>query len=142
MVEYERIEEPYEFEEIAGLFMADVVGLSKDYPDLLVDAENKTLRDLEANSWAIKKSAQLNKPEMNRKAFFRGLKLDVKSADEAVVAISIHGAKKKMVREFRSLVAKSAQHFQGILMNVEEFKDFDGPDDENRFFTCLIYNFK
>ncbi|HKC04378.1 MAG TPA: hypothetical protein VKC54_00680 [Patescibacteria group bacterium] len=132
----------YEFEEIAGLFMAEVIGLSRDFPSLMVDTINKTSADLETNSWVIKKSAEVNKTVMSQKAFQRGLEMDIKSAEEEVVMITIHGLQKKIIREFETLVYESAKHFNGLRINDDDIKDFDGNEGDYRFFSHLDYKFR
>lgn len=142
MVEFEDIMVSYEFEDRGNLFMVEVIKLSEDFPSLIVEAENKTIRDLETNSWAIEKSAKLNREEMNRKAFLRGFEMDIKSATESSVMITIHGTQKRIVEEFEEEVYKSAQHFRGIRASDSGLKDFDGPEESFKFFTCATYIFR
>lgn len=142
MVEYEQIMTSYEFEERANLFMDSVMDLSSDFPGLIVESENKTLGDLKANSWAIQKSANLKKLEMNRRAFLRGHEMDIKSANETDIMITIHGIQKRGVRKFESLVDKTAKYFDGMRAVVCDIKNFDGPEGEYKLFVELIYTFR
>lgn len=142
MVEYEQIMTLYEFEDAANFFADSVAELSKNFPDLIVESENKTLSDLEANSWAIQKSASLNKLEMNRRAFLRGYEMDIKSANETDIMVTVHGSQKRNVRKFESLVEKSAKFFGGVRINGCDTKDFDGPEGEHGLFIALIYAFR
>lgn len=141
MVEYKQIVNPYEFEEIANLFITEVTEISKDYPNILVEGGNKTLSDLEANSKAIRKTASSKKPIMNFNVFVRGLEMDIKSVNEVSVLITIHGRERKDVEEFESLTNKTATHFKGIRVNDNYIKNFDGPEGDFRYFLNIMYSF-
>ncbi|QQG41760.1 MAG: hypothetical protein HYV90_00380 [Candidatus Woesebacteria bacterium] len=140
-VEFDGIMAPYEFEDRGHLFMAEVIELSKNFPKLFVEAENKTISDLEANSWAIEKSATLKKGKLNQRAFLRGYEMDIKSADETVIIVTIHGTLKKHIRTFIDEADKIAKAFRGVKMKDNDSSIPDIPEDEFRYFTYVTYIF-
>jgi hypothetical protein len=122
--------------------MADVITLSRDFPDLLVEAENKSLRDLGASTWACKKSAEHKKINLFEKAFARGQERDINSVNETVAQISIHGKNKSKIVEFKSMVKKCADQFGGKMIEEDNNSNPDSPEDGYRFFAYVDYIFR
>lgn len=143
MTEYEDISTDYEFEDRAELFKTDVEELSKDFPDLMAEVENKTRSDLAANLWVLKRAARSENGRMENKAFRSGYPMEAESANRNSVTVMVHGRKKKDIREFIQKVDGIAKSFLGH--RSEDYlteEPEDTPDDQFRFFTRLLYYFE
>ncbi len=121
--------------------MAEVAEIaSRQFPDLLVDVENKTLGDLEANTWACRKSTEQKKPAMYKRAFEIGEEKDYMSATETTIMVSIHGSKRKIIDHFRGLVAFCAKKYCGTKTGEDSNSNYS--DADYRFFTYVNYSFR
>lgn len=140
-IELERVNIPCEFEERASLFMADVALAENGFPDLQIDVVNKTLVELEANEWAVRKSRELKKTAMYEKAFERGIDKDLASTVQTVIMIQIHSAKRARIEEFKKKIEESAKKFNGIKEDEDSNSDPD-PSSEYKYFSYVDYAFR
>lgn len=121
--------------------MEDVAYAAKGYPDLLIEVVNKTLMDLEANSWAQKTSLSKNKANLFRRAFERGLEKDILSKTEVIIMVEIHGNKKARINEFRKVSNKIAKQYSGRKYNEDEAED-QNPESDYKNFLYVNYCFR
>lgn len=141
-IELELLDEPYEFEDRGLRFMKEVITLSRDFPDLLIEADNKSLKDLDANSSACKKSMEKKKTAVFEKVFARGMEKDINSSTEVTIEIYIHSNSRKRTDEFKRLVGVCAKQFGGKKTGEDNKFDPDAPADGFKYFTYQDFTFR
>lgn len=141
-IEFESVNSPYEFEDRADLFIEEIGLIANDFPDLDVSAENKTIRDLDANAWACKKSAERKNSKMYSKAFERGIEKDILSATETAVMVSVRGSRRKSVDELIKRIDKCAAEYRGKRGDSVSDSRSDAETEESVYFIYIDYHFR
>ena len=136
---------PYEFEDRAKFFMAEVEVIAEKYTSLNVEVENNTLANIEANGQVVTKLIEMKNTFHLEKIYRQGYNYEIESAMENKVFVTIYSLKKKAIYDFGNKIDKLAKNYIGVKepddIGVWDIGE-EGPDQDYRFYASFIYVFK